>query len=233
MDNNEKKTLLLKNQSILLHQIKRSRKLVLAQLTSGLLFFLAFLISFYLRFVLRPNSFPLALFLTLCLFLILLLWRDLLFIRLFKLNTESLMRIEALSDDSSPHIGLLSFINEVLWFLHPLKSKPSYEPSKAQYIEKRMRNELNRHIILNIVVILNYLLTILELGFYNGNPTNLSLIHSIWLLIIFLSFVRSFFFLYWRNITSKWVLASKEIDNWGRDLEERMKARLNNTRDNI
>jgi hypothetical protein len=82
-------------------------------------------------------------------------------------------------------------------------------------------------------VILNYFLTILELSSYNINPTNLSLIHSIWLLIIFLICVRSFFFLYWKKITSKWVVASEEIDNWGRDLEDRMKARFNDMRDII
>ncbi len=219
MDNNTKKKLLLKNQSILFYQIKRSRKLVLAQLATGVLFLLAFFISVYLRFVLGPTSFPLALFLTLCLFLFLILWKDLLFVRLFKLSSDSLTKIEPSSDYPPPFIGLLPFINEVIWFLSPLKTENSYTSNKTQFIEKRMRNELYQHIILIIIIILNYFLTIHELSLYSINSTGFSLLHGIWLLIIFLSFLRTFFFIYWKNIVSRWVITSEDIDDWERILK--------------
>jgi hypothetical protein len=132
---------------------------------------------------------------------------------------DSLMKIESLSGKESPHIGLLPFINEVLWFLHPLKSVDSYEPNKAEYIEKRLRNELSKHTILIILMILNYLLTILELYLNDIEPSSFSFIHGIWFLIIFLSFIRLFFFLEWRKITSQWILTGKEIDSWRKNLE--------------
>lgn len=230
MDNTGKTDLLLKNQAILIHQIKRSRKLVLAQLATVILFFLSFLLVTYLRFYLRPDSFPLVLFLTLCGFLILILWKDFLFIQLFKLNSEALTKIEVVSVDSPLYIGILPFINEVLWFLQPLKFRDSYETEKFQNIEKRMTNELLRHFVFIVVVSLNYLFTIQELRFYHISPSVLSVVNLLWTICIFLSLVRLSLFLSWKNITAKWVSASSEIFKWGREIETKMKAPLTNGR---